>query len=49
MKDDNGPGPNVLLIAIAMSLGMWGLLYLGVASVWSRLADQSHGHLEEWV
>jgi hypothetical protein len=42
MKDDTGPGPNVLLIAVAMSLGIWGLLYLGVASIWSRLANQSH-------
>jgi hypothetical protein len=28
-----------LLIAIAMSFGMWGLLYLGAASLWSRVVS----------
>ena len=31
----NEPVPNVLLM-LAMAAGMWGLVYLGVASVWPR-------------
>jgi hypothetical protein len=38
----NEPATNVvLMLAIAMSLGMWGLLYLGAASVWSRLVNHT--------
>jgi hypothetical protein len=29
-----------LLIATAVSFGMWGLLYLGAASLWSRVVSQ---------
>jgi hypothetical protein len=38
------PAPNVglgLVVAVALSVGLWGLIYLGVASVWSRLVDHS--------
>jgi hypothetical protein len=39
---DNGyesAPPNVLLM-LAMAVGMWGLIYLGIASVWSREPDR---------
>jgi hypothetical protein len=36
----NEPAPNVLLM-LAMAAGMWGLVYLGVASVWPRGVDRS--------
>jgi hypothetical protein len=29
------PAPNVLLM-VALALGMWGLVYLGAASLWPR-------------
>jgi hypothetical protein len=32
--------PNVLLL-LAMTAGMWGLVYLGVVSVWSRTTNHS--------
>ena len=38
MEDTDERGPNVLLM-LAMSLGLWGLLCLGIASVWSRQVD----------
>ena len=31
------PAYRILMLAIAMSLGMWGLLYLGAVNLWSRL------------
>lgn len=36
-----------LILAMAVSLGMWGLLYLGGASVWSRLVNHSEVAVEE--
>ena len=35
MEDTDERGPNVLLM-LAMSLGLWGLLCLGIASAWPR-------------
>jgi hypothetical protein len=37
------PAPNVLLgftLAAGLSVAMWGLLYLGVASVWPRQVNR---------
>ena len=43
----NAPAPHVgLLVAIAMSLGMWGLLYLGAVNLWSLVVNQPHVAIE---
>ena len=42
----NEPAPGLLMLAFVMSLGMWGLLYLGAASVWSRLVNHPHVAVE---
>jgi hypothetical protein len=43
----NVPAPNVgLLVAIAMSLGMWGLLYLGAVNLWSLVVNQPQVAIE---
>lgn len=42
----NALTPGLLVLAFTMSSGMWGLLYLGAASVRSRLVNHPHVAVE---